>query len=141
MTNLLNNTTTKPVIHFPNVMSYIEETAESADGPQEDVIKILTNQIQKSATKQFGNEYDIRVGIDEKGKVIITQILTVVKDVTDKHREVSFENARRHNPDVQIGWSVVNPLTYEALDTPAGILTATETHVKNMSLTAKSNCV
>ncbi len=75
------------------------------------VLKAMEEAIQRAARSRYGSELDIRAHIDPRtGETTLRRVLTVVENVEDDNREISLEEARRINPDAQVGDEFSEPL-------------------------------
>ncbi len=75
------------------------------------VLRAMEEAIQRAARSRYGSELDIRAHIDPKtGETTLRRVLTVVENVEDDNREISLEEARRIDPEVQIGDELSEPL-------------------------------
>jgi N utilization substance protein A len=75
------------------------------------VLKAMEEAIQRAARSRYGSELDIRAHIDPKtGETTLRRVLTVVENVEDDNREISLEEARKINPDAQVGDEFSEPL-------------------------------
>jgi N utilization substance protein A len=68
------------------------------------VIAAMEDAIQKAAKSRYGSENEIRAEVDPKtGEVRLARLLEVAEDVTNEATQVPLAEARRRNPDAQIG--------------------------------------
>jgi transcription termination/antitermination protein NusA len=68
------------------------------------VIEAMEDAIQKAAKSRYGAENDIRCEIDAKsGETKLTRVLQVVEQVENDATQVTLAEARRRNPDANIG--------------------------------------
>ncbi len=75
------------------------------------VLKAMEEAIQRAARSRYGSELDIRAHIDPRtGETTLRRVLTVVETVEDDNREISLEEARKINPDAQVGDEFSEPL-------------------------------
>ncbi len=75
------------------------------------VLKAMEEAIQRAARSRYGSELDIRAHIDPKtGETTLRRVLTVVENVEDDNREISLEEARKIDPEAQIGDELSEPL-------------------------------
>jgi len=75
------------------------------------VIGAMEEAIQKAARSKYGHENDIRAEINSKtGDIRIFRCLEVVDDIENESTEITVEEARGHNPDVQVGDVLAEPL-------------------------------
>jgi N utilization substance protein A len=68
------------------------------------VIAAMEDAIQKAAKSRYGSENEIRAQVDPKtGEIRLERLLEVSEDVTMEATQISLEDARRRNPEAQIG--------------------------------------
>src|SRR5262249_52984925 len=68
------------------------------------VLTAMEEAMQRAAKAHYGAENDIKVDIDPKtGETHVSRYLHVVETVENDKTEISLEEARRRNPDAQIG--------------------------------------
>src|ERR1700688_3929338 len=68
------------------------------------VIHAMEEAMQRAAKSRYGTENEIRVEIDPKtGETHVSRYLHVVEQVENDKTEISLVEARRRNPDAQVG--------------------------------------
>ena len=68
------------------------------------VIEAMEDAIQKAAKSRYGAENDIRCEIDPKtGEARLTRVLAVVEEVENDATQINLEDAKKRNPQAQIG--------------------------------------
>jgi N utilization substance protein A len=68
------------------------------------VIEAMEDAIQKAAKSRYGAENDIRCEIDAKtGEARLTRVLAVVEAVENDATQINLEDAKKRNPQAQIG--------------------------------------
>jgi N utilization substance protein A len=68
------------------------------------VIAAMEDAIQKAAKSRYGAENDIRCEIDTKtGDTKLTRVLTVVEAIENDSTQILLADAKRRNPDAQVG--------------------------------------
>ncbi|HMN36852.1 MAG TPA: transcription termination factor NusA [Hyphomicrobium sp.] len=68
------------------------------------VIEAMEDAIQKAAKSRYGAENDIRCEIDPKtGEARLTRVLAVVEQVENDAIQINLEDAKKRNPQAQIG--------------------------------------
>jgi len=71
------------------------------------LVNTLEEAIRSAARKKFGHKYDLEVAFNEDiGEVEVFQFKEVVEDVTRPELELSLEEARRLDPECEIGDSL-----------------------------------
>jgi N utilization substance protein A len=68
------------------------------------VLAAMEEAMQRAAKAHYGAENDIKVDIDPRtGETHVSRYLHVVDQVENDKTEISLPEARRHNPDAQVG--------------------------------------
>lgn len=68
------------------------------------LIEAIEEAVQSAARKKFGSRRDIEVRYNEEyGEVEVFQFRTVVEEALDEQTEISFVDAQKLDPDVQLG--------------------------------------
>ncbi|MCB1512484.1 MAG: transcription termination/antitermination protein NusA, partial [Hyphomicrobiaceae bacterium] len=75
------------------------------------VIGAMEDAIQKAARSRYGAENDIRCKIDPKnGATRLTRVITTVEAVENEATEISLEDAKKRDPEAEIGTEFVEEL-------------------------------
>lgn len=75
------------------------------------VIEAMEDSLGKAARSRYGAELDIRARIDRKsGELHMTRHRQVVDEVENHYTEMTLEDAREIDPDVEVGGEIVDPL-------------------------------
>ena len=75
------------------------------------VLAAMEDAIQKAARSRYGSETEVRAEINPKtGEIRLQRLLQVVEDFQNPSTEIHVEDARRRNPDAQIGDWIGEPL-------------------------------
>ncbi len=75
------------------------------------VIAAMEDAIQKAAKSRYGSENEIRAEIDPKtGEIRLARLLEVVEAVTQDAIEISLKDARKRNPEANVGDFIAEPL-------------------------------
>ena len=75
------------------------------------VIQAMEDAIQKAAKSRYGSENEIRAEIDARtGEIRLARLLEVVEQVGQEATEIALKDARRRNPDANIGDFIAEPL-------------------------------
>ena len=68
------------------------------------VIQAMEDAIQKAAKSRYGAENDIRCEIDPRtGETKLARVLAVVEEVENDSTQITLADAKKRNPDAQIG--------------------------------------
>lgn len=74
---------------------------------KETLLEAVEQALLQASKKSVGPARDLRIEIDRKtGDIRALAKLLVVENVTSKHDEISLADARRRNPNIQLGESV-----------------------------------
>jgi N utilization substance protein A len=75
------------------------------------VIAAMEDAIQKAAKSRYGSENEIRAEIDARtGEIRLARLLEVVEQVGQEATEIALKEARRRNPEANIGDFIAEPL-------------------------------
>jgi N utilization substance protein A len=75
------------------------------------VLAAMEDAIQKAAKSRYGSENEIRAEIDPRtGEIRLARLLEVVESVVQEATEISLKDARRRNPEANIGDFIAEPL-------------------------------
>src|SRR5579862_1847653 len=75
------------------------------------VIAAMEDAIQKAARSRYGSETEVRAEINPKtGEMRLSRLLLVIDQVENDAIHISLEDARRRNPDAQVGDYIAEPL-------------------------------
>ena len=75
------------------------------------VIGAMEDAIQKAAKSRYGSENEIRAEIDPKtGEIRLARLLEVVEAVVQDAVEIALKDARKRNPEANIGDFIAEPL-------------------------------
>ncbi len=75
------------------------------------VLAAMEDAIQKAAKSRYGSENEIRAEIDPKtGEIRLVRLLEVVEAVVQDAIEISLKDARKRNPEANLGDFIAEPL-------------------------------
>ncbi|MGH6865889.1 MAG: transcription termination factor NusA [Methyloceanibacter sp.] len=75
------------------------------------VITAMEDAIQKAAKSRYGSENEIKAEVDPKtGEISLARLLEVVDEVTVEATQIPIDEARRKNPEAQVGDFIAEPL-------------------------------
>lgn len=75
------------------------------------VIGAMEDAIQKAARARYGADNDIRCRIDPKtGETRLTRVITTVEEVESEATQISLEDAKKRDPNAEIGTEFVEEL-------------------------------
>lgn len=88
----------------PELLQIADAVAREKGLEKEKILDAMESAIQKAAKVKYGDERDIRVTIDSKtGEILINECITVVDNVEDEFQQISLSEAKKTDPDAQIG--------------------------------------
>jgi len=78
---------------------------------RDEVLQAMEQAIQKAGRSKYGQEYDIRSEIDRKsGQIRLLRFREVAEPVENEATQIPLTEARRFNPDAEIGDFITDPL-------------------------------
>src|SRR6266700_2756995 len=78
---------------------------------RDEVLQAMEQAIQKAGRSKYGQEYDIRSEIDRKsGQIRLLRFREVADPVENEATQIPLADARRFNPDAEIGDFITDPL-------------------------------
>ncbi|MCX7956804.1 MAG: transcription termination factor NusA [Endomicrobia bacterium] len=93
-----------PTLKIEDIMPALEQIERLHKVPKNEVIKYIESAITAAASKFFGSDCKIETKINlEKVEIQTFIIKKVVEVVTNDHKEISLEEAKKILPDVKIG--------------------------------------
>lgn len=85
----------------------IDQVSREKGLDREVLVKALEEAVKAAARKKLGPAYDLEVGFnDEAGEIEVFEFKEVVEKVENENLEVSLEEAKRIDPDSEIGDSL-----------------------------------
>ena len=97
----------------PELLQIAESVAREKSIDQNIVIQAMEQAIQSAAKRKYGQELEIRAGINKKsGEIEIARVLKVVEVVDNKAIEITLEEGQKRDSSARIGdfifWLVIN---------------------------------
>src|SRR5438445_13270564 len=78
---------------------------------RDEVLQAMEQAIQKAGRSKYGQEYDIRSEIDRKsGQIRLLRFREVAEPVENEATQIPLSEARRFNPDAEVGDFITDPL-------------------------------
>ena len=75
------------------------------------VLSAMEDAIQKAAKSRYGSENEIRAEIDPRtGEIKLSRLLEVVEKVTLDATEIAIKDAKKRNPEAEVGDFIAEPL-------------------------------
>lgn len=88
----------------PTLGLVIEQVAKEKGIDKQVLVESIEAAIHKAAQSAFGPARELEARFnDESGQVDLYQYMTVVEVVTEPDRELSVEDAKRHDPNAEVG--------------------------------------
>ncbi len=93
-----------------DIKTLVGQMAAEREIEPEKLIAVIEEAISSAAKRQF-KEKNVKTEIDpETGEVHCWKVRDVVEEVEDPEMEISLEEARQHDPDVEVGGEIRWPL-------------------------------
>jgi N utilization substance protein A len=78
---------------------------------RDEVLQAMEQAIQKAGRSKYGQEYDIRSEIDRKsGQIRLLRFREVADPIENEATQIPLTEARRFNPDAELGDFITDPL-------------------------------
>src|SRR5436305_2139519 len=78
---------------------------------RDEVLQAMEQAIQKAGRSKYGQEYDIRSEIDRKsGQIRLLRFREVADPIENEATQIPLAEARRFNPDAELGDFITDPL-------------------------------
>jgi len=95
----------------PELLQIAESVAREKSIDQDIVIEAMEQAIQSAAKRKYGQELEIRAGINRKnGEIEIARVLKVTEVVENKATEISLEEGKKRDSAANIGDYFYDPL-------------------------------
>ncbi len=95
----------------PELLQIAESVAREKSIDQDIVIEAMEQAIQSAAKRKYGQELEIRAGINRKnGEIEIARVLKVTEVVENKAIEISLEEGKKRDSAANIGDYFYDPL-------------------------------
>ena len=89
---------------IPDLKRLIDQVSRDKGIDRQVLIATLEEAIRSAARKKFGHELDLEVAYNEEyGEIEAFQFKDVVPEVRDPELEISLEEARKLDPECEIG--------------------------------------
>ena len=96
------------------LLQVIEQIGREKGIGKDVLIETLESALVSATRKKFGVSQPIEVKIDSKtGEIDIRTMKKVVEVVQNEQEEISLEEARRHDPTIQVDDAIGFPITFE----------------------------
>jgi transcription termination/antitermination protein NusA len=93
------------------LLQVAETVAREKNIDREEVIAAMEMAVQKAARAKYGHERDIRATIDrESGNISLALYEEVVEEVDESQTQISLKDARKKDPNTEIGAFIIESL-------------------------------
>ena len=95
----------------PELLQIAESVAREKSIDQGIVIEAMEQAIQSAAKRKYGQELEIRAGINKKsGEIEIARVLKVVEEIENKATEITLEGGQKRDASARLGDFFYDPL-------------------------------
>jgi len=95
----------------PELLQVADTVARDKGIDRDEVLQAMEQAIQKAGRSKYGQEYDIRAEIDRKnGEIRLMRFREVADPIENEATQIPLAEARRHNPEAEIGDFITDPL-------------------------------
>ncbi|MEZ5690773.1 MAG: transcription termination factor NusA [Rickettsiales bacterium] len=94
----------QPIYGSSELLQIADAVAREKGLPKEAVIEAMEQAVQVAGRRKYGHEHNIRAEIDKKsGEILLYRVRTVVEEVENEITELTLEQAKKINSDLEIG--------------------------------------
>jgi transcription termination/antitermination protein NusA len=95
----------------PELLQVADTVARDKGIDRDEVLQAMEQAIQKAGRSKYGQEYDIRAEIDRKnGEIRLMRFREVADPVENEATQIPLVDAKRLNPDAEVGDFITDPL-------------------------------
>src|SRR5438876_10209456 len=95
----------------PELLQVADTVARDKGIDRDEVLEAMEQAIQKAGRSKYGQDYDIRSEIDRKsGQIRLLRFREVADPVENEATQIPLSEARRFNPDAEVGDFITDPL-------------------------------
>jgi N utilization substance protein A len=95
----------------PELLQVADSVARDKGIDRDEVLEAMEQAIQKAGRSKYGQEYDIRAEIDRRsGEIRLLRFREVAEPVENEATQIAHMEARRLNPEAEIGDFITDPL-------------------------------
>lgn len=95
----------------PELLQVADAVAREKGIDRDEVLGAMEQAIQKAGRSRYGHEHDIRAHIDRKtGEIKLARFIEVTDDIENDFTQMSLEQARIRNENIQLGEFLIDPL-------------------------------
>ena len=92
---------------FENVGTYLQMLADEKDISIDLLKEVISSTIILALKKKYGSDTNFHINFDEKNNPTIYRAVTVVENVEDEKKEISLEEAKKLDGDINLGDEVL----------------------------------
>src|SRR5947209_20099121 len=95
----------------PELLQVADTVARDKGIDRDEVLQAMEQAIQKAGRSKYGQEYDIRAEIDRRnGEIRLLRFREVAEAIENEATQIPLVEARRFNPEAEIGDFITDPL-------------------------------
>src|SRR5689334_22075281 len=95
----------------PELLQVADTVARDKGIDKDEVLEAMEQAIQKAGRSKYGQEYDIRAEIDRRsGEIRLLRFREVADPIENEATQISLAEAKRLNPDAELGDFITDPL-------------------------------
>src|SRR5437660_11209776 len=95
----------------PELLQVADSVARDKGIDRDEVLEAMEQAIQKAGRSKYGQEYDIRAGIDRPdGEIRLLRFREVAEAIENEATQIPLGEAQRLNPEAEIGDFITDPL-------------------------------
>src|SRR4051794_29312746 len=95
----------------PELLQVADTVARDKGIDRDEVLEAMEQAIQKAGRSKYGQEYDIRAEIDRRnGEIRLLRFREVAEAIENEATQIPLPDARRLNPEAEIGDFITDPL-------------------------------
>lgn len=93
------------------MLQVADAVAREKNIDKEIVLAAMEEAIQKAGRSKYGHDHDIRAHIDRKtGDITLKRYREVVEEIEDEATQLTLDEAKRINPDIEVGGFLIDDL-------------------------------
>ena len=92
---------------FENVGTYLQQLSDEKDISIELLKEVIASTMELALKKKYGNDINFHIHFDNKNNPTVYKGANVVEEVKDKNKEISLEEAKKLDQDINLGDEVL----------------------------------
>ncbi len=92
---------------FENVGTYLQQLSDEKDISVELLKEVIESTMILALKKKYGNDINFHIHFDNKNNPTVYKAANVVEEVNDKNKEISLEEAKKLDQDINLGDEVL----------------------------------